>query len=220
MSEPIAIIDYGGGNVANARNALEHEGAHVVITADYEVIRRAPGVVFPGVGATADVMSGLEARGLVPIIHEVIDRGTTPFLGICVGEQVLLDRSEENEVHPCLGVVPGVVRRLPEGIIVPHMGWNAVRQNAAHPLWDGIPDETPFYFVHSYRAALEDDEWLLGETTYGVPFPSVLARGMVMGTQFHPEKSGAAGLRLLRNFTRIVSGELSVLPAPVAVTTR
>ncbi|HEY8293120.1 MAG TPA: imidazole glycerol phosphate synthase subunit HisH, partial [Thermomicrobiales bacterium] len=114
--EPIAILDYGGGNVANARNAFEHEGAPVVITADHDVIRRAPGVVFPGVGATADVMGGLETRGLVPIIHEVIDRGTTPFLGICVGLQVLLDRSEEGDTHPCLGVVPGAVRRLPHGI--------------------------------------------------------------------------------------------------------
>lgn len=220
--EPIAIIDYGGGNVANALNAFEHEGAHVVITADHDTIRRAPGVVFPGVGATADVMGGLEARGLVPIIHEVIDRGTTPFLGICVGMQVLLDRSEEGETHPCLGVVPGAVRRLPEGIIVPHMGWNAVRQThvaqkAPDPLWDGIPDLTPFYFVHSYICAIEDPAWMAGETAYGVNFASVLARGAVMGTQFHPEKSGAAGLRLLRNFVGIVNGARALLPVPAAV---
>lgn len=213
--EPIAILDYGGGNVANARNAFEHEGAHVVITADHDVIRRAPGVVLPGVGATADVMGGLESRGLVPIIHEIIDRGTTPFLGICVGLQVLLDRSEEGDAHPCLGIVPGVVRRLPHGIIVPHMGWNAVVQTQQHPLWDGIADGTPFYFVHSYYAALTDPAWLLGETAYGVAFPSAIAHGYVMGTQFHPEKSGAAGLRLLRNFMRIVAGELTLAPAPM-----
>jgi len=211
--EPIAILDYGGGNVANARNAFEHEGAHVVITADHDVIRRAPGVVLPGVGATADVMGGLEARGLVPIIHEVIDRGTTPFLGICVGLQVLLDHSEEGEIHPCLGIAPGAVRRLPQGIIVPHMGWNAVRQTQSHPLWDGIADLTPFYFVHSFFCDSADSAWIAGETAYGVNFASVLARGNVMGTQFHPEKSGAAGLRLLRNFVGIVESAHALLPA-------
>ncbi len=215
--EPIAILDYGGGNVANARNAFEHEGAHVVITADHEVIRRAPGVVLPGVGATADVMGGLEERGLVPIIHEVIDRGTTPFLGICVGLQVLLDRSEEGERHLCLGVAPGAVRRLPQGIIVPHMGWNAVRQTQQHPLWEGIADRTPFYFVHSFFCDIADPTWMAGETAYGVHFASVLAHGNVMGTQFHPEKSGAAGLRLLRNFVGIVAGAYAVLPVPAAV---
>jgi len=215
--EPIAILDYGGGNVANARNAFEHEGANVVITADHDVIRRAPGVVLPGVGATADVMGGLEARGLVPIIHEVIDRGTTPFLGICVGLQVLLDHSEEGETHRCLGVAPGAVRRLPQGIIVPHMGWNAVRQTQSHPLWDGIADLTPFYFVHSFFCDIADSAWIAGETAYGVNFASVLARGNVMGTQFHPEKSGAAGLRLLRNFVGIVEGAHALLPVPAAV---
>ncbi|MCA1670139.1 MAG: imidazole glycerol phosphate synthase subunit HisH [Thermomicrobia bacterium] len=212
--EPIAILDYGGGNVANARNAFEHEGAHVIITADHETIRRAPGVVLPGVGATADVMGGLEARGLVPIIHEVIDRGTTPFLGICVGLQVLLDHSEEGETHTCLGITPGAVRRLPQGIIVPHMGWNAVRQTQSHPLWDGIADLTPFYFVHSFFCDIDDPTWMAGETAYGVNFASVLARGNVMGTQFHPEKSGMAGLRLLRNFVGIVEGAHAALPLP------
>lgn len=219
--EPIAIIDYGGGNVANALNAFVHEGADAVITADHDAIRRAPGVVLPGVGATADVMGGLVARGLVPVIHEVIGRGTMPFLGICVGLQVLLDRSEEGETHPCLGVAPGAVRRLPQGIIVPHMGWNAVRQvQPEHPLWDGIADTTPFYFVHSYVCDVADPAWIAGETAYGGDFASVLARGSVMGTQFHPEKSGAAGLRLLRNFARIVAGELSLAPAPAPVTAR
>ena len=215
--EPIAIIDYGGGNVANAHNAFVHEGADAVITADHDAIRRAPGVVLPGVGATADVMGGLVTRGLVPVIHEIIDRGTTPFLGICVGLQVLLSRSEEGETHDCLAVAPGAVRRLPAGIIVPHMGWNAVRQTQRHPLWDGIADMTPFYFVHSYYAALDDPLWTAGETAYGVVFPSVLARGAVMGTQFHPEKSGAAGLRLLRNFVSIVTGARVVMPVPAAV---
>ncbi len=214
--EPIAILDYGGGNVANARNAFEHEGAHVVITADHDVIRRAPGVVLPGVGATADVMGGLEARGLVPIIHEVIDRGTTPFLGICVGVQVLLDRSEEGEIHPCLAVVPGAVRRLPQGIIVPHMGWNAVRRTRQHPLWDGIADLTPFYHLHSFFCDVTDLTWVAGETAYGVTFASVLARGNVLGTQFHPEKSGAAGLRLLRNFVGIVERAHALLPVAAA----
>ncbi len=218
MTEPIAIIDYGGGNVANAHNAFVHEGVDAVITADHDTIRRAPGVVLPGVGATQDVMGGLVARELVPVIHEVIARGTTPFLGICVGEQVLADLSEEGDQHPCLGITPGRVVRLPQGITVPHMGWNAVRQTQnAHPLFDGIADDTLFYFVHSYYIALDDPAWLLGETVYGVPFAAALARGVVMGTQFHPEKSGAAGLRLLRNFARIAAGELALTPAPLPV---
>lgn len=217
---PIAIIDYGGGNVANARNAFEHEGAQVEITADHAAILRAPGVVLPGVGATADVMSGLEARGLIPVIRDVIARGTPPFLGICVGLQVLAERSEEGDAHDCIGIVPGSVRRLPTGIIVPHMGWNAVAQTHPHPLWDGIADATPFYFVHSYYADVTDPRWVLGETAYGVVFPSVLARGSVMATQFHPEKSGAAGLRLLRNFTRIVAGEFALDAATPAVAVR
>jgi glutamine amidotransferase len=216
MSEPIAIVDYGGGNVANVHNAFVHEGADAVITADHDTIRRAPGVVLPGVGATADVMGGLVARGLVPIVHEVIDRGTTPFLGICVGLQVLLDRSEEGEEHPCIGITPGAVRRLPAGFVVPHMGWNAVRQRYAHPLWDGIADMTPYYFVHSYYAALDDPTWTLGETEYGITFASVIARGTVMATQFHPEKSGAAGLRLLRNFVGIVTGQHRLMSVPAA----
>ncbi len=215
--EPIAILDYGGGNVANALNALEHEGAHAVITADHDIVRRAPGVVLPGVGATADVMGGLEARGLVPVIHEIIARGTTPFLGICVGMQILLDRSEEGDAHDCLGIVPGAVRRLPEGIVVPHMGWNTVRQTQHHPLWDGIADGTHFYFVHSYYCAITDSGWTAGETAYGVAFPSAIARGAVMGTQFHPEKSGAAGLRLLRNFVAIATGARGLLPVTAAV---
>jgi glutamine amidotransferase len=214
--EPIAIIDYGGGNVANVHNAFVHEGADAVITADHAAIRRAPGVVLPGVGATADVMGGLESRALVPVIREVIARGTTPFLGICVGLQVLLDRSEEGAEHPCIGIAPGAVRRLPAGIVVPHMGWNAVRQVHEHPLWDGIPDMTPFYFVHSYYAALDDPTWTLGETAYGIEFASVIARGAVMATQFHPEKSGRAGLRLLQNFVGIVAGRHSVAPVPAA----
>lgn len=214
---PIAIIDYGGGNLGSALNAFVHEGVDAVITADHDAIRRAPGVVLPGVGATADVMGGVESRGLVPVIHEVINRGTTPYLGICVGMQILLDRSEEGADHPCLGVAPGAVRRLPRGIIVPHMGWNGVRQvQPDHPLWAGIADETPFYFVHSYICDLADPAWVAGETEYGITFAAAMACGTVMGTQFHPEKSGAAGLRLLRNFARIVAGASARAPVPAA----
>lgn len=217
---PIAIIDYGGGNVGSVGNAFDHLGAHTVITADHDTIRRAPAVVLPGVGATADVMGGLVARGLVPVVQEVITRGTTPFLGICVGLQVLAERSEEGDAHDCLGVAPGTVRRLPTGIIVPHMGWNAVNQTRPHPLWDGIPDATPFYFVHSYYADVPDPRWILGETAYGVAFPSVLGRGSVMATQFHAEKSGAIGLRLLSNFARIAAGELVLDEALAAAPAR
>ncbi len=202
----IAVIDYGAGNLGSVVNALEHLGVHHVVTDDPATILAADGVILPGVGATADTMANLRARGLVPTIAAAVEGGR-PFLGICVGQQVLFDTSHEGEPHGCLAVLGGEVRRFPDddGLIVPHMGWNGVRRRADHPLLDGIPDGAEFYFVHSYYCAPDDAGLIVGETDYGLPFPAIIARGAVAATQFHPEKSGRWGLRLLRNFARLVA---------------
>ncbi len=199
----IVVVDYGAGNLASVVNALERIGGPVVVSRDPAALEDADGVIVPGVGAAADTMQHLTALGLVPSLRATIARGV-PFLGICMGLQVLLDVSEEGGEHRCLGIVPGRVRRLPPGVTVPHMGWNEVWLRREHPLFAGIPDGTDFYFVHSFYAEPEDPSWLLGETDYGVRFASALARDNVMATQFHPEKSGVWGLRLLANFVTIV----------------
>ena len=199
----IIVVDYGAGNLASVVNALERVGAPVVVSRDPAALDEADGVIVPGVGAAADTMRHLSELGFVPRLRATIERGV-PFLGICMGLQVLLEVSYEGGEHRCLGIVPGIVRRLPEQVTVPHMGWNEVRLRRPHPLFAGIPDGTDFYFVHSFYAEPSDDAWILGETDYGVRFASVLARGNVMATQFHPEKSGQWGLRLLANFVAIV----------------
>jgi len=199
----IIVVDYGAGNLASVVNALERVGAPVVVSRDPAALDEADGVIVPGVGAAADTMRHLSELGFVPRLRATIERGV-PFLGICMGLQVLLEVSYEGGEHRCLGIVPGVVRRLPEQVTVPHMGWNEVRLRRPHPLFAGIPDGTDFYFVHSFYAEPSDDAWILGETDYGVRFASVLARGNVMATQFHPEKSGRWGLRVLENFVTLV----------------
>lgn len=205
----IAVVDYGAGNLASVSNALDRIGAPVEVTYDPKLIRSADGVIVPGVGAAADTMKHLDSLDLPDVIREVIDR-EIPYLGICMGMQVLLERSYEGGEHPCLGVIPGSAKRLPDGLPIPHMGWNQVRQNGSHPLFRGIPDDTDFYFVHSYYVDPDDRAWVGGETEYGITFTSAVCRGTVMGTQFHPEKSGYWGLRLLENFVAIVSDGLDV----------
>ncbi len=200
----IAVVDYGAGNLASVANALDRIGATVTVTHDPHEIRSASGVIVPGVGAAADTMKHLSELDLPDVIRDVIGRGT-PYLGICMGMQALLTKSYEGGEHPCLDVIPGAVRRLPDGLPIPHMGWNQVRQNGKHPLFSGIPDDTDFYFVHSYYADPDDPQWIGGQTEYGVTFTSAVCRGTVMGTQFHPEKSGYWGLRLLENFVAIVT---------------
>jgi glutamine amidotransferase len=161
-------------------------------------------VILPGVGAAADTMSNLARCGLVDPIREFIASGR-PFLGVCMGLQALLTVSEEGGEHPCLDILPGRVRRLPNGLKVPHMGWNRVRQRRAHPVFEGIPDGAFFYFVHSYYADPLDESVVVGDTDYGVTFPAVVARDNIVATQFHPEKSGQAGLRFYENFLRAAS---------------
>ena len=200
----IAVVEYGAGNIGSVVNALEHLGIAHIVTDDPATILGAPGVIFPGVGATADAMRNLRERGLVEPLRQVAASGR-PLFGVCVGQQVLFDTSHEGDPHPCLGIVGGDVRRFPDAdLIVPHMGWNGVAQRRAHPLFDGIPDGAEFYFVHSYYCAPTDGAIVIGATDYGAPFAAAIARDNVMATQFHPEKSGQWGLRIYRNFARIV----------------
>lgn len=203
----IAVIDYGMGNLRSAAKAVEHvaEGASVVVTADPAVVAAAERVVFPGQGAMPDCMRELDARGLREAVLQAARE--KPFLGICVGEQMLFERSEEGDVAG-LGVFPGVVRRFPEArmvgadglrLKVPHMGWNEVRQQP-HPLWVGIADGARFYFVHSYCVQDIDPALTAGTTDYGLPFTCAVARDNIFAVQFHPEKSARDGLQLLKNF--------------------
>jgi glutamine amidotransferase len=198
----IAVINYGAGNLPNVVRALQHVGADLEVTADPAVVRAAPVVVLPGVGATADTMRSLRELGMAEVLPDVIASGR-PFLGICVGMQVLCADSEEFGLHPCLGAVPGTVRLLPGGQKVPQIGWNQVRYSqhtAAHPLFSTIPDSSDFYFVHSYYCDLPNPDLVAGTTDYGISFPSVLIRDNLAAVQFHPEKSGRWGLQLLKNF--------------------
>ncbi len=206
---PITVIDYGAGNLPNAVRALAHAGAELRVTDDPAVVREARAVVFPGVGATRDTMDTLNRLALAEAIRERARAGV-PTLGICVGMQVLCEDSEEFGLHSCLGLVGGRVRRLPDGQKVPQIGWNQVglaELAARHPLFAGIPDQTDFYFVHSYYCDLADPALVAGRTEYGISFPSVLLRDTLAGVQFHPEKSGRWGLHLLANFVRWANGQ-------------
>ena len=208
----IAIIDYGAGNLRSVAKAFEHLGYQTLVTQRREDIERATAVVLPGVGAAADTMRSLETLGLTEPIAQTIAAGK-PFFGVCLGLQVLLEGSEEGGWQPCLGIIPGVVRRLPLArasrepgapqLKVPHMGWNQVRQRQDHALFAGIPDEANFYFVHSYYVAPRDYGLVAGETEYGIKFCSVVIQERLVATQFHPEKSGVWGLRLYDNFARL-----------------
>ena len=205
----VAIVDFGAGNLRSVAHAVEHVGLAAAVTSDAHEILAARGVILPGVGAAADTMANLARRDLIGVVKEVIARGT-PFFGVCMGLQALFTVSEEGGRHRCLDVVPGTVRRFPPGRTIPHMGWNQVRQVQRHPFFDGVPDGAHFYFVHSYYVDPEDRSVVAGETEYGAPFASVVIRGNVVATQFHPEKSAMHGLQLYRNFGRIVRGELSL----------
>ncbi|MEW6033283.1 MAG: imidazole glycerol phosphate synthase subunit HisH [Chloroflexota bacterium] len=195
----IAVIDYGAGNLSSVVKALTKLGCAPVVTSERSAIERARTLVLPGVGAAGHAMAALEAIGLKSAIVEAIARGV-PFLGICLGLQILLTTSEESGGQPCLDVVPGEVRRLPEGLKVPHMGWNQVHQRRQHQVFCGIPDNSDFYFVHSYYVSPHDQSTVAGDTEYGVTFCSLLVKNNLVATQFHPEKSGKQGLMLLANF--------------------
>jgi len=206
----IAVIDYGMGNLHSVAKALEHVAprARVTVTGDPAAVRRADRLVFPGQGAIGQAMAELARTGLGEAVRELA--GRRPFLGICLGLQALMARSEEDGGTAGLGLLPGKVRRFPEGardprtgarLKVPHMGWNQVRQTLAHPLWAGIAQDERFYFVHSYYVALDPPPGrVAGTTAYGPTFASAVAGDACFAVQFHPEKSQRAGLRLLENF--------------------
>ena len=200
-SKPVVILDYGAGNLRSVARAVEHVGFQPEVTAEARALERAGAVVMPGVGAAADTMRPLQEHGFVEPLRAYIVAGR-PFLGVCMGLQALLTVSEEGGEHACLDIVPGRVRRLDgaSGLKIPHMGWNSVQQLRDHPIFEGIPDGSYFYFVHSYYPDPEDQSLVVGRTEYGVPFASVIARNGLVATQFHPEKSGRLGLQLYRNF--------------------
>ena len=203
----IVVVDYGMGNLRSVSKAVEHvaSGKSVVVTSDPKVIQSAERVVFPGQGAMPDCMRELDARNLREAIIDVAKN--KPFLGICIGMQLLFDHSEEGDTAG-LGLFKGNVKRFAEKLVdkkgeklkVPHMGWNQVFQTASHPLWAGITDATRFYHVHSFYAAPSDNSVSAGETEYPSRFTSAIARDNIFATQFHVEKSAAAGLQLLSNF--------------------
>ena len=200
----IAIIDYGMGNLRSVQKGFEKVGHAATITNQPEVIAQADKVVLPGVGAFEDAIAELRRLGLDQPIREVIDRGR-PFLGICLGMQLLFETSHENGRHQGLGVVPGEVVRfdLPAEFKVPHMGWNQLAIRRAAPLLNGLEDGTHVYFVHSYYVVPSQTEVIAAETPYEAPFTSVIWRDNLFATQFHPEKSQAKGLRMLRNFAEL-----------------
>jgi glutamine amidotransferase len=199
----IAVVDYGMGNLRSVSKALEHVApdAEVTLTADPEAIRSSERVVVPGQGALPDCMRQLAASGAREAVVEATQH--KPFLGICIGLQMLFERGEEGDAAG-LGLLPGRVPRLSAstGLKIPHIGWNEVRQERAHALWQGIPDRSRFYFVHSYYPAPSDRALTAATCVYGAPFTCAVARDNIFAVQFHPEKSQSAGLQLLSNFVR------------------
>ncbi len=199
----IAVIDYGRGNLGSVEKALGRLGMRAVVTQDPHVIADARALVLPGDGAFHDAMGSLQSLGLLDPLRAALDEGR-PFLGICLGYQLLFTESEEFGQGKGLDVIPGVVRRFPSGLKVPHMGWNTVQHTGDLPIFDGIPSGAHFYFVHSYYPATADVSLRVATCTYGVTFPAAVGKGALFATQFHPEKSQRWGLRLLENFAAFV----------------
>lgn len=202
----IAIIDYEAGNLTSVQRALTALKRTSVITRNVSDVTAAERIIFPGVGAAGKAMADLRRMGLDQALQDAF-RKRKPILGICLGTQIIMEWSDENQT-PCLGLIPGRVLRFPENLTdgqgrplkVPHMGWNRVELMAPHPLFEGIEPESEFYFVHAYFPRPNDPRQVLGETSHGIRFASVLTSGNLVAVQFHPEKSGRAGLRLLSNF--------------------
>ena len=208
MTQTVAVIDYGMGNLHSVESALrEASVSDVVVTADAKAILAADRIVFPGVGAIRDCLAEFRRLGCDTTLRLAVDRGT-PVLGICVGMQSLMARSDENGGVDCLGYFDGTVTRFPRNhsdadgtkLKVPHMGWNQVAQSQNHPLWDGIADNAYFYFVHSFFLPKAESDFVAGSFDYGIKGSAAIVKGNVFATQFHPEKSHDNGLKLLANF--------------------
>lgn len=198
----ITIIDYGLGNLRSVQKGLEHAKASVNISIDPEEIENSDGVVLPGVGAFSDAMRNIEP--FLDILYDYVESGK-PLLGICLGHQMLMTNSEEGGMRDGLGFIPGNVVRFPHSKLkVPHMGWNSLHITQQHPIYEGIENDSYVYFVHSYYVSTDDDH-TLASCEYGVKFAAsvVNEKGNVIGTQFHPEKSGEVGLRMLSNFVKM-----------------
>jgi glutamine amidotransferase len=200
----VVILDYEAGNLRSVVNALSHLGCSHRVSREASAVEGAERVIFPGVGEAGSAMAIVERAGLAPALRAFVASGR-PLLGLCLGSQIVFERSEEGGTR-CIGLLPGIVRLHPGRdraggrLKVPHMGWNAVRQLRPHPIFDGIPDLTPFYFVHSYYIEAARPEDVLATCEYGLEMPSVVGAGSFVATQFHPEKSGEPGLRMLANF--------------------
>ena len=205
-NQAVAVIDYGAGNLRSVLNAIAKLGYQTMVTNNPDDLFNVAAVILPGVGAAGDTMHSLEKLRISNVLLQLIDE-KRPFFAVCVGLQVLFSGTEESGWHKCLDVIPGIVKRLPLGLKIPHMGWNQVKQMIAHPLFDGIPDEANFYFVHSYYSEPQDTSVIAGTTDYGKSICSVVIRDNLVATQFHPEKSGYYGLKLYSNFLeRALSG--------------
>jgi len=202
----IVVVDYDAGNLRSVQRALEAVGQRPLVTSDPRAVEHAEALVLPGVGSAQDCMRKLVARDLAEPVKNYAASGR-PFLGVCVGLQLLFDGSEEGGGVECLGILPGMVRRFEnrDGLKVPQIGWNAVTFKYDHPLLDGIPGGSYFYFVHSYYADPADAGVTIGEAEYGVDFAAIVAFENVVATQFHPEKSADMGLRIYANFGRIAA---------------
>ena len=200
----VAIIDYDAGNIRSVEKAIRYLGKEAVVTSDPEKILAADRVILPGVGAFGDAMKRLHAMGLVEVIRQVADRGT-PFLGICLGLQLLFEKSEESPGVPGLGLLQGEILRLPElpGLKVPHIGWNSLKYPNPGWLFRGIPEDSYVYFVHSYYLKAQDEGIVTATTEYGTLVHASVESGNLFACQFHPEKSSATGLRILRNFAEL-----------------
>lgn len=200
----IAVIDYGLGNLRSVSKAVEKLGVEVEVTDNPERIEKADGIILPGVGAFHIGMQNLKRLNLLPVLNRAISKGT-PFLGICLGFQILFSQSEEHGICNGMNIISGKVKRFTHELKIPHMGWNQVEQTIDNrpqttDLFNGVPDNSYFYFVHSYYAEPEDRNVIVAETEYGHKFTSVVNKDNVWGVQFHPEKSGDIGLNVLRNF--------------------
>ena len=200
----IAVVDYGMGNLRSVEKGFEKAGVpEARVTPDREEVREADGIVLPGVGAFRDAAAHLRETGMRDVLLERVADGV-PLLGICLGMQLLATKSLEDGEHEGLGLVPGVCVRLPADVKVPHIGWNTVEYPNESPLFDGVPEASAFYFVHSYHLAPDREDDVIGRANYGVPFAAAVGNGLVFGAQFHPEKSSERGLAMLGNFGRIV----------------
>jgi imidazole glycerol-phosphate synthase subunit HisH len=195
----VVIINYGAGNLGSVANAITGLGHEPVITSNPEDILKAKAVILPGVGEAGQTVERLKALGLDKIIRQLINE-KRPIMAICVGLQVLLSETEEGGGHTCFGILQGKVRRFPEGLKIPHMGWNQVVQRKDSQIFNGIPDGTNFYFVHSYYADPVDRSLISASTEYGLEFCSMIIKDNLFATQFHPEKSGSYGLKMYANF--------------------